>query len=383
MNTAEMLFSLLRSLLFGKEQTADIGAMTDEELRALLELAAKHDLVHLAALALEKTLPTEHKLRPALEKTKMLAVYRTENIRFECEQIETVLSEAKIPFVMLKGAEIRNLYPEAWMRTSCDIDVLVPENLHKTAVSELCDKLSYGDAKEEYHDVSIKSPSGVNLELHFSILEDMPSIDKLLSKAWEHTVFCGEGTTKKKFTPEYFVFHHIAHMSYHILGGGCGIRPFLDLFFINSKMEYDRDRVLSLCRECSLEKLFCTAEEISHVWFGDMEHTPLTARLEEYILDGGVYGTKETHVESAQARKGGKGKYVFSRLFMPYKKLKTKYKILEKHPVLTPVYQVVRWGEMLFGGKLTRSVDELKTVQGTTDEKREALASLFDELKIN
>ena len=91
MNTAEMLFSLLRSLLFGKEQTADIGAMTDEELRALLELAAKHDLVHLAALALEKTLPTEHKLRPALEKTKMLAVYRTENIRFECERIEKTL----------------------------------------------------------------------------------------------------------------------------------------------------------------------------------------------------------------------------------------------------------------------------------------------------
>lgn len=29
--------------------------------------------------------------------------------------------------------------------------------------------------------------------------------------------------------PEFFAYHHLAHMKYHFVHGGCGIRTFLDL----------------------------------------------------------------------------------------------------------------------------------------------------------
>ena len=35
------------------------------------------------------------------------------------------IKKVQIPFLPLKGSVIRQYYPEPWMRTSCDIDILV------------------------------------------------------------------------------------------------------------------------------------------------------------------------------------------------------------------------------------------------------------------
>ena len=43
----------------------------------------------------------------------------------EYENLCSAFEKAQIPFLPLKGSVIRKYYPEAWMRTSCDIDILV------------------------------------------------------------------------------------------------------------------------------------------------------------------------------------------------------------------------------------------------------------------
>ena len=51
----------------------------------------------------------------------------------DCVECCNALEKAQIPFVPLKGSVIRKYYPEAWMRTSSDIDVLVhKEDVEKT-----------------------------------------------------------------------------------------------------------------------------------------------------------------------------------------------------------------------------------------------------------
>lgn len=49
------------------------------------------------------------------------------------------------------------------------------------------------------------------------------------------------------------------------------------------------------------------------------------------------------------------------RMFMPYAYLKDEYPVLKKHKWLTPIYQAVRWFQMLRRkGGLDNSVSELK-----------------------
>ena len=35
-------------------------------------------------------------------------------------------------------------------------------------------------------------------------------------------------------TPEYLIFHNVAHMSYHFSHGGLGVRPYIDLYLLRS-----------------------------------------------------------------------------------------------------------------------------------------------------
>ena len=181
----DAFFAVISDTVFGGERSkAALSELTEDKLLSLYALAKKHDLAHLLADTVIKSAPS---ISPAsskkLQKQKMLAIYRSHRIAHEQERILHVLESAKIPHIALKGAVIRNLYPEPWMRTSCDIDILVPPEHLEAAIYSLTENLGYKtDGKRHFHDVHLYSESKTHLELHFSILEGSESLDKLLGR---------------------------------------------------------------------------------------------------------------------------------------------------------------------------------------------------------
>ena len=83
-------------------------------------------------------------------KSVVTAQYRFVKQEAELEHIRAVLEREGIAYVPLKGAVMRALYAEPWMRTSCDIDVLVHETDLERAV-EAYNKRDrrFGGLKEE------------------------------------------------------------------------------------------------------------------------------------------------------------------------------------------------------------------------------------------
>ena len=79
----------------------------------------------------------------SFKNARLMAIYRYEQSRYELNRICKTLNDAQISFVPLKGAVIRNYYSEPWLRTSCDIDVLVREEDLKQAVKVLVSELHY------------------------------------------------------------------------------------------------------------------------------------------------------------------------------------------------------------------------------------------------
>ena len=116
------------------------------------------------------------------------------------------------------------------------------------------------------------------------------------------------------------------------------------------------------------------------VWFDGKKHTAITCEIEDYILQGGVYGNSEQRIAMSQNKKGGKLGYILSRVFLPYNTMLIYYPSLSKCPALFPFYQVRRWFKIVFCGGRTRAFDEIKLSQNLSDVKKEKIDLLIKEL---
>ena len=376
MNDVEkLLFSLIKYSVDGK--SAPDAAHTEPQVLAeVCRLAESHDLIHLVADALLKLGTAKGQFAQALERERLKAVYRAERTETELSALVALFESEKIDHLPLKGAVIRRLYPETWMRTSSDIDILVRPEDAERAAALAAERLGYKRDGTTKHDIQLFSPSGLHFELHFVLLEGDKKIDGVLEKVWEHA----KGDRSKELDSEMFLFYHVAHMAKHLENGGCGIRPLLDLWIMEQSGKAEGDGALKLLEQGGLGKFFSEAKSLCRSWFEDTEPTDVARELGEYILGAGVYGNLENRVAAGQTKRGGKLGYAISRIFLPYSTLKVHYPILQKHKWLFPFCQVRRWFKLLFFGGVSRSLNELKANASTTDEKQKRTHSLFSNL---
>ena len=180
----------------------------------------------------------------------------------------------------------------------------------------------------------------------------------------------------------FFYFYHIAHMAKHIETGGCGIRPFIDLWLLDNVVKGDAAARDELLQTGELLQFATAMRKLSRVWLEGEKMDPLSQRLESFLLHGGVYGSAENRVALHKESRGGKFGYLMSRVFAPYDKLKSYYPILEKHPYLTPVMQVRRWGLLLRPDVARRAKHEIAINNQATQSDTAAVDGLLSDLGI-
>ena len=387
MDTYGLLFGLLNAGLFGGELDGKTkGELKDTDVQRKVYRAAKtHDIAHLASYCLDKTglSDGETEIGKRLVNEQFMAVYRYENQKYELDRICETLDREAIPYVLLKGAVIRELYPEAWMRTSCDIDLLVsPENVDR-AKNALVDGLGYIDKGKNDHDCQLYSKTDVHLELHFKLIGDDPISDKsenVLKKAWEHTVAEPGREYGRRFDDAMLIYYHILHLAKHLKNGGCGIKPFLDLYYFKGKINMD-GAAEALLEEGGMLKAYRGALDLANVYFGGEPHTEVTGALSDFVLEGGVYGNMENIVAM---RRGGEKNYAFlyalSRIFLPYNKLKYRYPELTEKKWLFLPYQFRRWIDLVREGRTASSFNELRINGGTTKEQIDVATGIWRDL---
>lgn len=384
MTTEDVLFSLLTAEVCGRTVSEEVKASLSEEmLTEVYGLAKEHDLAHLVGDTLSKLgVLCDNEISRKFKQAAMQAVYRYVRLDHAYQQICQVLEEAKIPFIPLKGSVLRSCYPESWMRTSCDIDILVREDSLTAAIKVLEDVLGYELGKKGSHDVSLYLPMGVHLELHYDLIEGewLPYAREILARYWDMAVPCGQRQFHLQVSDELFYFYHVAHMAKHVEIGGCGIRTFLDLWVLNHRVEFDREKREKLLAEGSLLKFAEAAEALSEIWFSGAEKDAQSAQFEEFILKGGTYGTLKNHMVVQQRKMKGGFRYALSRVFLPYRKICFYYPVLQVHKWLTPVFQVVRWCRILFKGGVKRALNELQVNAQISQEEKANTEGLLEYL---
>ena len=379
--TEQLCIALIRAELTGADLPMRWGdALSADQLSAVYALAQKHDLAHIVTGALEKCgLLGEDETSQKFKKARYAAVYRYEQLRYELEAICRELSNASIPHIPLKGAVLRMWYPEPWMRTSCDIDILVkPDDLQR-ASQVLTEQLGYGKHIEGTHDVAFFTPGGLHIELHFDTVEENRAVraGEVLRDVWCYAQI--ENGAQYRLSDEMFYFYHIAHMAKHMEVGGCGVRTFMDLWVLNHCVTAAESRRELLDRG-GLTRFAETAEQLAEYWFSDGEADELCLLLEEFVLYGGVYGNVDTLTAVQQNRRGGRVAYLFRLLFPRYCHLKYQYPVLRRQAWLYPFCVLHRLGRKLFGKDRKRAARKWKRVNAVDDTQRASAAALLQGL---
>ena len=321
--------------------------VSDED--SLIKLAKEHDLSHLVFDALEKN-NIKCDSKSAMQQY-YASIWRAEQMTHELDSMTKLFEANEIDFIPLKGSVIRPLYPEPWMRTSADIDILFRDEDADNVSDLLIRALGYvkDEGETSFHHLSFRVPSsGVHVEIHRMLFSDFQIGQNVLNQiplVWEHVSPRTGYNHYLQMSDSFFYFYHIAHMIKHISSnGGCPIRSLIDLWILNNlpdRNEVQRKEILERANILTFAKMMSA---MAKAWLEGGE-TP-SNELEQFILTGQMYGNLKD-VISFSVDENGLSKYVIKRVFLPYDTIKYAFPVLQRHRWLTPFFQVVRWTKVL------------------------------------
>ncbi len=376
-------FDLIKYCLFDETKRELSYTFDSEDLKALYTFSKAHEICHIVGLSLKNAgLLSDDEYSKKFSSEIDLAMFRYLKLSEAFSEMKGVFEREKIPFIPLKGTVLREYYPKAYLRTSSDIDIFIRKEDLERAVKAFTETCGYktviiGDE----HDVSLVTPEGMHLELHYKLIEKMPEAEKLLENVWDIAFKDLESEYLYHLPSEYFMLYHMVHMARHFIYGGVGVRPILDLYFIKNKMDTDLEKAYKLLKEASLYTFTRETEQLFDIWFNGKAHTELSLELQKYILFSGVYGTLDNIAVVEQLKNGGRFKSILKRIFMPYKELKNAYPVLVKYPFLTPLYQIKRWIRLIFFSR-KRVKHEITLKSGVTDESVEKFGKMLKNLDL-
>ncbi len=380
-----LIFKIIRSTVCEETGIEEV----DFDKKSLVEtykLAKAHDLAHLLKSYYEKQNLLQKINTEVLENAEILAICRYERNKQTVDFLKEIFESEKIPFVLLKGGVIRDYYPEPWMRTSCDIDVLVKKEDLELAVQTLRDDLDYSVDADHYHDISLYAPSGVHIELHYELIEtiDSKKIHSIQKNVWEWLKPCKDGVYTRQMIDEYFYFYQLAHMAKHFVYGGCGVRTFIDMFILNKKVNYDKEMLAKIINDGGLTLFDKSVKIIYEHWFFGKELPNDLSVAEDFVLRGGVYGNNVNKLTVKNVQHG-KNKIVTQSIFPKLKYLKKDYPVLEKHKILYPFCLIARWCKVVFrkGGPMKNIKPTLELNYSISEDSKKQTKKMLNDIGLD
>ena len=337
-----------------------------------LAFAKKQDLLHLLSVGARRLgASLSEDAQKVLFEAELLSVSRYQKIFYEYRAVSDALEAAGIFHLPLKGAVIREIYPEPWYRTSCDVDLFVKEEDLSAATALFLEKGYTMGARGE-HDVSVLAPSGLHIELHYSLAERKGENEALFSRILDEALPAENRVYEHRLSNEMLYCHHIGHTLRHFARGGTAIRAYFDIFLLQRELSFDKEKLSLLLEAGGYTRFHEVVSQLIDLWFREGEETPLLTAFESYLAIGMMYCKTNGVVYTEYAHRGGRRKKMLSYIFLPYSQLCEQYPALRKMPLLLPFYEVRRWLRILFLGRFKKN---LKTAVRHTRVNEDYLAA--------
>ena len=268
--------------------------------------------------------------------------------------------------MILKGCNLKKLYPKPEMRPMGDADILIRLEQYKN-IRPIMQSLQYKTVKESSYDF-VWQNENLYLELHKRLYGPMQTqLCHYFGTGWEKAVPAQGHRFEMSREDEYaYIF---THMAKHFRICGIGVRHLVDLYvYHRAYPDLNEKQIERIMKQLQMLEFYRNIRRTLDVWFEDAPADAVTDMITEYVFGSGSFGTMENKVyfeEMTKANKRGKG-YRSSRfssfidmLFPPLALMQDAYNVLYKWPVLLPLFWPVRWVDVFIhrrrniGKKLT------------------------------
>ena len=272
----------------------------------------------------------------------------------DVERLCSTFDENGVDYMPLKGSIMKALYPKPELRMMGDADILIRMEQYDK-IRPLMQSLNFREKQESDHELVWRS-EGLYLELHKHLI---PSYNNdfyaYFGTGWERAQLqngCRYGMTVE----DTFVFLFV-HFAKHYRDGGIGCRHVMDLWvYLRTYSELDEAYVEQQLQKLSLLTFYRNVRRLIAHWFEGAPTDETVDRISDFVFGGGSWGTVEskTVVQNMRAENrayfgiGGKMAYFWNVLLPPVNKMKEKYTILKKCPIMLPLLWMWRLITKLF-----------------------------------
>lgn len=280
-----------------------------------------------------------------------------------------------IDYMLLKGVNLKSLYPKPEMRSMGDADVLIRLDQYERIIPVM-EALEYKKVKESVYDFVWQIPE-LYLELHRRLYADTQTVFcGYFGTGWE-VAQKGEGHSYQMSREDEFAYI-FSHMAKHFRIRGIGVRHFIDLYvYRKAYPQMDEARVEQIMEKLEMLDFYHNVCRTLEVWFEGRKNDDVTDMITEYVFDSGSFGTMENKVyyqeltKASQKKRGihnSKAGSLMDALFPPLHLMQDSYNVLFRYPVLLPVYWPVRWVHV-WTRRRNHVGQKMKIIREMTDEK--------------
>jgi len=380
LNNNEILYHLIANSLQHKKYTFE----SPDELE-LTKIIFENGLVGLTFNSIDKTSFKLQKYYQMLEQAFGSFVSKDVQQQAIIEQIKNIFNEHEIKHVFLKGAHLKELYPESYMRGMGDMDVIVPLDVFESAKNILVvNGFKFKSATKHHH--VFESIDGNFIELHQSITSSNEyENEELLKTVWDHVYLDNQYTYKLE--PAFEYVYLLTHLIRHIRTSGVGIRSLLDMkiYYDAYKSIIDEKSLNSYLETYKLNNFNDRVVRLNKIFTNEIKPEYRDLEVIAYIMNSGIHGsgskhdpylTKRAHEQSRL--KKSKFRFVLGEVFPARNRIQETYPYLKKHPWLLPWAWFVRGFKQLF--KIKNTKKRLRSV--SSDEKIDSVKDVYDYLGI-
>lgn len=276
----------------------------------------------------------------------------------QINELTMEFEKEKIDYMLLKGAIIRDFYPNIDMRLMSDADILIRKK-QISKIKPIMKKLGYTEILESDHEY-VFNKNNFQIELHKRLI---PSYNKdyyaYFGDGWTLAKLNKEGSSGYKMSNEDHFIYMFTHYAKHYRDAGIGIKHITDFYVYLKLVSLDWQYIEAELEKLQLLEFWKNTKRMVDVWFNDAECDEISAFMTHRIFNGNAYGTYEAHVLSqgvkiSKKTKNVKAKSIITSVFPPYQEMKTIYGYLGKAPFMLPFAWLCRWIAIIFNPRRIR-----------------------------
>lgn len=351
---ASYLISLLSSIFSQRTPPSPSKAM---DWRELFYLAEYHDITNIACYALiglYDEVPENWKERFYKVFRKRVSVSGAQEK--EAKTVLGALNEAHIDHILLRSWQLREFYPQMDMRVTDDLEILISHE-QEESIKRLMEQLEYYyGGGDDYGSMIYYRGDNLRIVFHQRLFAANHKLQPYFGKVWKQVKLVEGSFSQCTLSVDDFYIYLLASVCDAFAKAEADARDIIDihLYLKRYKAFLNRTYIETVLGQLELNKLSKYLEELSDLWFGvyEGEEPRICKDLEEYIWSKGAYG-RDTAVKLLpmildmeiwrikDARKL-RIKRKVQWLFPKASYMKTSFPIVEKAPILLPLFWILR-----------------------------------------